>query len=94
MQNICYNIRTDMVSPSYESMHALSGSFSVRNLSHNIRTEMVYDLYLYESANCVRPGIASVQNISDKVHTDMVSPFYESLCQGSLLCEILLQYSH
>ena len=68
-----------MFSPLYEYVHALSGIFSVRNSSHNIRTEMISFLYLYESANCVPPGIASAQNISDKIHTDMVSLFYESV---------------
>ena len=66
-----------MVSPLYESVCAVSGSFSVRNFSHSIRTEMISVLYLYESANCVPPGIASVQNISDKFHTEMFSPLYE-----------------
>ena len=68
----------------------------MRICSHNILTEMISVLYLYESANCVPPGIASAQNISDKVHTDLVSPFYESVSglSGIPCAKHLLQYSH
>ena len=79
MRNIVTIFALKCFFPLYESVCAVSGSFSVRIFPHNIRTEMISVLYLYESANCVLPGIASPQNISDKFHTEMVSPLYESV---------------
>ena len=68
-----------MVSPLYESVHVVSGLFSVRIFFRNIRTEMISVLYLYEPAICDPPRIASAQNISDKFHTDMFFCLYESV---------------